>query len=245
MLIPRNWALRKRLLAHGQRPLWYLVAAMQIFCDFDGTITNRDSIVFLTEEFGGGEAFRLEVLDDIKMGRMSVFEAIERELATVKVGWQEAVASLTGAVHVDPTFAGFVDWCKEAGWPLTVLSSGMEPVVGLFVEQFGIPFFAHPVEVSREGWLYRRNPHHDKKTILRSAKEESGIVFIGDGTSDVAAVEYTDVLFAKQGQFLAEYCRAEGIPYYSFGDFREIQVALESLPSRRTTKTQSSPRVCG
>lgn len=56
---------------------------MQIFCDFDGTITNRDSIVFLTEEFGGGEAFRLEVLDDIKTGRMNIFEAIERELATV------------------------------------------------------------------------------------------------------------------------------------------------------------------
>ncbi len=218
---------------------------MQIFCDFDGTITNRDSIVFLTEEFGKGEAFRLEVLDDIKKGRMTVFEAIERELATVRVGWKEAVTSLREAVHVDPTFAGFVDWCKADGWPLTVLSSGMEPVVGLFVRDFNIPFYAHPVKVSQEGWIYRRNPHHDKKTILKSAKEKGEIVFIGDGTSDVAAIQYTDVLFAKQGQFLAEYCRAEGIPFYPFGDFQDIQGTLEGVLGVETTKAPKSPSMSG
>jgi len=229
------------LLAHGREALWYLVAAMQIFCDFDGTITNRDSIVFLTEEFGEGEAFRLEVLDDIKKGRMSVFEAIERELETVKVGWDEAVESLRKAVHVDPAFAGFVDWCRAEGFPLTVLSSGMEPVVRLFVGEFGIPFFAHPVEVSEEGWIYRRNPLHDKKAILKSAKQAGEIVFVGDGTSDVAAVDYTDVLLAKQGQFLAEYCGANGITFYPFEDFRDVQGTLESLSNLRTTKAPGIP----
>jgi 2,3-diketo-5-methylthio-1-phosphopentane phosphatase len=218
---------------------------MQIFCDFDGTITNRDSIVFLTEEFGGGEAFRLEVLDDIKTGRMTVFEAIERELATVKVGWEEAVASLKASVHVDPTFAGFVEYCREQGLPLTVLSSGMDPVVELFVDGFGIPFFAHPVEVSRAGWVYRRNPRHDKKTILKSAKKAGEIVFIGDGTSDVAAVPYSDILFAKRGQFLAEYCRDEGIHCHPFTDFRDVQRSLEGILGLTTTTTPRAPGVSG
>ena len=146
---------------------------------------------------------------------------------------------------MDPTFACFVDWCRDAGLPLTVLSSGMEPVVRLFVGEFGIPFFAHPLEVSQEGWAYRRNPQHDKKTILNSAKRAGEIVFIGDGTSDVAAVEYTDVLFAKQGQFLAEYCRDEGIPFHPFTDFRDVQVVLEDITGLRTTKAPGSPSFSG
>jgi 2,3-diketo-5-methylthio-1-phosphopentane phosphatase len=218
---------------------------MQIFCDFDGTITNRDSIVFLTEEFGGGEAFRLEVLDDIKTGRMTVFEAIERELATVKVGWEEAVASLKASVYVDPTFGGFVEYCSDRDLPLTVVSSGMEPVVELFVDGFGIPFLAHPVEVSRTGWAYRRNPRHDKKAILKSAKEAGEIVFIGDGTSDVAAVQYSDILFAKRGQFLAEYCRGEGVPYHPFTDFRDVQRTLDEIGGIETTETPRSPGFSG
>ena len=98
---------------------------MRIFCDFDGTITNRDSIVFLTEEFGEGVEFRVQILEEIKSGRVEVFEAIERELATVKVDWESAVERLSESVFMDPTFPGFVDWCKENDIPLTVVSSGM------------------------------------------------------------------------------------------------------------------------
>ena len=38
---------------------------LRVFCDFDGTITNLDSIVFLTERFGGGPDFRESILSKI------------------------------------------------------------------------------------------------------------------------------------------------------------------------------------
>ena len=63
---------------------------LQIFSDFDGTITNRDSIVFLTETFGAGPNLRNDIFEQIKSGELTVYEAIERELATVTVPWEEA-----------------------------------------------------------------------------------------------------------------------------------------------------------
>lgn len=199
----------------------------QVFCDFDGTITNRDSIVFLTERFGAGADFRAEMLEKIKTGELSVFEVIARELATISVGWDEAVAALKEHIKVDPSFPRFVDWCKEAGYPLEVLSSGMYPVVALFVSEFGLPFHAHRVTPDPDGWRFEKDELQDKCRILRSHSRDSGkIVYIGDGTSDLAVIPYVDVLFAKKGYFLFDYCSAKGIPFYAFDTFDEVRRQL-------------------
>jgi 2-hydroxy-3-keto-5-methylthiopentenyl-1-phosphate phosphatase len=204
---------------------------MRIYCDFDGTITNRDSIVFLTEYFGGGSEFREEVLAAIKEGSMSVFEAIRLEMATVKTSWENAAAVLREKIQVDPTFGNFVKWTRKSGFDLTVLSSGMEPVIELFLKDFQVPFRGHRVLPLETGWVYERNPEHDKERILKLAKEsiEGDIVFIGDGTSDLSAIPYADLLFAREGFYLSEYCQAESIPHMTFVNFSDIQEKLEKL----------------
>lgn len=204
---------------------------MQIFCDFDGTITNRDSIVFLTETFGAGEQFRLDILEAIKRGDITVFEAIERELETVKATWAEAVSALDESVWIDPDFPAFVTWCSERNFPLSIVSSGMAPVVEHYVGRFGVPVFAHPVTVDPAGWRYRRDERNDKKHLLAAASREKPLVFIGDGTSDVSAVPFADILFARAGFFLSEHCSQRGIAHYTFTSFREIRKQLDALLS--------------
>ena len=105
---------------------------LRVFCDFDGTITDRDSIVFLTESFGDGPDFREDVLLRIVSGEITVFEAIEHELATVRVQWEEALGVLLAEIRIDPFFESFVEWCRDQGVPLSILSSGMRPVVEAF-----------------------------------------------------------------------------------------------------------------
>jgi HAD superfamily phosphoserine phosphatase-like hydrolase len=199
---------------------------LQVFCDFDGTITSRDSIVFLTEYFGAGTKYRVEILDAIKSGSLTVTEAIQRELATVKVTWEEAKAALQDNISIDPSFPGFVQWCKEQGHALTVVSSGMKPVVDLFVGDLGIPRFAHSVDPSPQGWCYTREKENDKEVILGAARNNGSLVYIGDGTSDVAAIPFADTLFAKS--YLADYCNRNEIeffPYDSFDDVRQTLLA--------------------
>ncbi|MFZ0427616.1 MAG: MtnX-like HAD-IB family phosphatase [Acidobacteriota bacterium] len=202
---------------------------LRVFCDFDGTITDRDSIVFLTESFGGGADFREDVLLRIVSGEITVFEAIEHELATVRVQWEEALGVLLAEIRIDPFFESFVEWCRDQGVPLSILSSGMRPVVEAFVGRFDVPIFAHSVEFGPEGWRYRREAENDKPALLAAVPEGDEVVYIGDGTSDVAAIPLVDHLFAKEGRFLAEHCRANHIAFTPFRDFAEIRAAVAQL----------------
>lgn len=202
---------------------------LRVFCDFDGTITNRDSIVFLTERFGGGEAFREETLLKIVSGEWSVFEAIEREMATVSVSWEEALSVLRAEIQVDPHFGGFVDWCRDEGIPIAVLSSGMGPVVEAFVGKYDVPIFAHAVKIESSGWRYRRRPENDKAALLGALCEQDEVVYIGDGTSDVSVIPLVDHLMAKEGRFLAEHCRASGVKFVPFRDFSEIRNEVRKI----------------
>lgn len=202
---------------------------LRVFCDFDGTITNRDSIVFLTERFGGGSEFREDVLLKIVSKEMTVFEAIEHELATVCAEWEEALAVLQAEISVDPFFGDFVGWCRERGIPLSVLSSGMRPVVEAFVGRFNVPIFAHSVEIGAGGWRYRHEEQNDKRNLLDGLPEDDEIVYVGDGTSDVSVIPFVDRLFAKEGRFLAEYCRVNGVDFTSFRNFADIQAAMEKI----------------
>lgn len=201
---------------------------ISIFCDFDGTITSRDSIVFLTEFYGGGCGYRSAALARIESGEWSVHEAIEHELASVKISWEEAVPILQSEITMDPFFEGFVSWSRRQSLPLRVVSAGMRPVVELFLGHLGLEIYAHPVEISPDGWHYRTDPASMKVTVLKEAHGNAGsLVYIGDGTSDVCAIPYADHLFAKR--YLAEYCETNGVPYFPFDDFEDVKRQLKEI----------------
>ena len=55
------------------------------------------------------------------------------------------------------------------------------------------------------------------------------IVFIGDGVSDLPAAREADVLFARKGLRLEEYCIENQIPYIAFENFSEIKKEVEKI----------------
>jgi len=201
---------------------------IRIYCDFDGTITDRDTIVFLTERFGAGPEFRRKIVDRISNGEISVFEAVRRELETVHADWDTAVAALREAVHMDPYFEAFVAWCRSQGWEPAVVSSGMEPVVRLFLGHLKLPTAAHRVTPSPDGWRYEMVPEADKERILASLPAGDFVVYVGDGTSDVSVIPYVDLLFAKRGRYLDRWCKRHGVAAQSFESFREVREHLQS-----------------
>ena len=201
---------------------------ISVFCDFDGTITSHDSIVFLTERFGGGPGFRSGALARIKSGEWSVFEAIEHELASVTISWEEAARVLRSKIKVDSFFEDFVAWCNERSLRIQVVSSGMRPVVELFIGHLGLEIYAHPVTISPQGWHYQPDATVMKVPVLEEARRHTKrLIYVGDGTSDVCAIPYVDDLFAKR--YLADYCEANGVPYIPFDTFKDVQRELEAL----------------
>lgn len=199
---------------------------LQICTDFDGTITTRDTIVYVTERFGAGEEYRARIVNDIKLGRISVFEGISLELETVKVDWDTAVETLAEDVFLERGFEEFVEWSKLRRYPMTILSSGMTPVVELYTGHLDIPIYAHEMTVSPDGWKFAVIENHRKELVLESLGKKGTIVYIGDGTSDLAAIPYAGLLFARRGRYLEAYCREQRIPFIPYSDFVEVKDRL-------------------
>lgn len=214
-------------------------ARLHVFSDFDGTITARDTLVFLVERLGGGVRMR-EVTDRLaKEGKISLRQCIAGNMRSIRAPWADAVRLLRENIGIDPTFAGFARWCAARQVPLTVLSAGFAEIVGLYLSPAEFPALEvranRLVPDERKGWQCvfhdRSSFGHDKAEALREARRRGRYtVFIGDGISDRAPAEVSHEVFAKPD--LARYCDARGIHCHEIAAFEDV---TRSLAERLST----------
>jgi 2,3-diketo-5-methylthio-1-phosphopentane phosphatase len=202
---------------------------IHIFSDFDGTITEQDTIMFLTRRLGAGDAMVESIGHQIRSGEVSIRDGIAAEMHTIRAPFTEAERLLREHVRIDPGFPPFVEWCLGEEIPLTVLSGGFQQLLEIFLpadEYTRIDIRANRLNTEAEGgWLceFRDDtPYgHDKGAVLLEARARGQYtIFIGDGLSDRAAADVADEVFAKHT--LAEYCQAKGIFCHEFDDFAQI-----------------------
>lgn len=103
-------------------------------------------------------------------------------------------------------------------------------------------------------WRHDTPLGHDKaasiqeyRTIASSESEDGScplIVFVGDGVSDLAAAGEADVLFARAGLRLEEYCIQNKIPHFPFNTFADIKKEIIKITKedQRTTKGHGKPK---
>ena len=88
-------------------------------------------------------------------------------------------------------------------------------------------------------WRHDTDLGHDKALSVNEARAKAQsecppdemplIIFIGDGVSDLAAAREADVLFARRGLRLEEYCVEHGIAYTPFDTFTDIKREMERI----------------
>ncbi len=213
------------------------MAKLHIFSDFDGTITSKDTLVFLATTIGGGPRHVETIGRLIREGRMSLRDGIAAEMRGIRAPFDHAVNLLRERVTIDPGFPALARWCHANGVPLTVLSAGFHQIIDLFISPAEFP----AVEVlannlnpdEKTGWrcIFRDRTKfgHDKGAALRAARQRGEyIIFIGDGLSDRPGAEAADEVFAKHGLVL--YCRERGINYREFDTFEDILKQILSQP---------------
>lgn len=59
--------------------------------------------------------------------------------------------------------------------------------------------------------------------------------YAGDGVSDLSAAKETDLLFAKKGHDLVNYCVRENVPFEVFEDWSSILSTVQSIVTGKTT----------
>lgn len=228
--------------------------------DFDGTIFMQDTGHVLFDSYGCGEE-RRQILDEqIKTGERSFRDVSEEMWGSLRVPFEDGFAVMEKTLEIDPDFQKFHRFCIDNNIPFNVISAGLKPVLRKVLDKFlgeeeskRIQIVANEAEISEDGslwkpvWRHDTELGHDKALSITEARElaqlecEDGtiplIVFIGDGVSDLPAARQADVLFARRGLRLEEYCVEHKIPYIPFDTFADIQKEVEKIAEEDQAKT--------
>ena len=213
---------------------------MKTLCaiDFDGTVTTCDVVDELLRRYAKGKDWtRAE--EAWRKGEIASDICLTRQLASVRLSDAELKKFLK-AIPLDPGFSLLVNFLRRKKIPLVILSDGFDLFIRKILSAKGfsrIPFRSNRL-LHRSGALDPEFPYkngcrrcaHCKKDALRALRTKAQrIVFIGDGLSDVCALENADHVFAK-GK-LAAHCREEGIAFRHFRNLGDVRKALDLEPS--------------
>ena len=203
---------------------------MQLVIDWDGTVTERDTLLLTLQHFIEPALFeRMETeLDaELEAGTMTLREVMQREFALLTVPLDDVVAFLLERARVRPGFAQLVQRFD----PLILSSSfheTIEPVLAR--ENVTARVRANRVDARPDGWRIRWLSDAGCAACGEACKRASlpsgAFAYAGDGYSDRCAAIAADRVFARDG--LARYLGERGVPYEPFTDFHDITAALSA-----------------
>ena len=200
------------------------MAERTLIVDWDGTITERDSLLMVLEQFGDWEECE-RLGEELFAGKITLREEIERQFATVHAPQEEVVAWAVENVRVRPGLHELA-----ALHPL-VVSSGFHELIDPVLEREGVhvELQANRIEASPNGWrpIWRELPVCSVcgQPCKRSSFPAGGeVVYVGDGYSDRCGALAADRIFARRG--LAAYLEEQGVAYEPFDDLHTVAAAL-------------------
>jgi 2-hydroxy-3-keto-5-methylthiopentenyl-1-phosphate phosphatase len=203
---------------------------MRLVLDWDGTVTEVDSLHLVLERFGDVDVYR-RVEDDL--GRsLTLHEVIAVEFETVRAPLAEVVEFLLDVVRIRPGFRELVAQHRPV-----VVSAGFHELIEPVLAREGVEveLLANRVEPRPDGWRVRFRDEAScadcGEACKRGALPHGEVVYVGDGYSDRCAALRADRVFARDG--LAAYLDARGVSYEAFDDFRDVASLLESPAGSR------------
>jgi 2-hydroxy-3-keto-5-methylthiopentenyl-1-phosphate phosphatase len=199
---------------------------VRLVLDWDGTVTEVDTLHLVLQEFGDHEIY--ERVEGALGSTMTLNEVIAAEFETVTTPLGEVVDWLLETTRVR---AGFAELAREQS-PL-IVSSGfhetIEPLLGREGVLEAVELRANRLDPRPDGWRVRFRADHECGTCGEPCKrkdlpDDGEVAFVGDGYSDRCAALAADRVFARDG--LAEWLRSRDVPFEPFSDFRELAALL-------------------
>ncbi|MGI5921581.1 MAG: MtnX-like HAD-IB family phosphatase [Syntrophomonadaceae bacterium] len=207
---------------------------LMVFADFDGTITVEDVCGAMVVRYAG-EGW--EKINQLWVdGVISTEECAQKTLDLMDVSPEE-LEILFNQAEIDKTFPDFLEWLKEHGFPLSIVSDGYDNYIKLILQKNGLnlPYYANHLDYNN-GWKIKCSylfTDCQKCGVCKTKIIESLLlpgytsVYVGDGYSDICPADKCDILFAKK--YLAAYCEKEGIPFYPYNNFGDVKKKLKEL----------------
>lgn len=219
---------------------------MLIICDFDGTVTARDTNSALARRFAP-DAYA-DVEGRLASRELTLREVLSAEFSSVTVGLDRVLEEALEIPFRDG-FEQFLDAADAQGAHVVLLSSGFRQVIEPMLAREGlagrIDLLANDIELDEDGGriAWRELPtcelcgepckRHDVARLRREhAADGETVAFVGDGMSDRCGAESADVVLARDG--LARYLDERDAPYEPWDDFHDVADVLGLDDARRS-----------
>lgn len=222
-----------------------MLSRWTVLCDFDGTIALEDVTDSLLLRFGQPGWDVLEA--DWRAGRIGSRECMAGQVALLDCSRDELCDHLA-TVAIDSHFPTFVAAVQSLGWPLTVVSDGLDFAITEVLRRHGLaglPVVAnHLVAAGDRRWRLEF-PHAQSDCLSRSGNckcararapslaSGSAVLMIGDGASDFCVAGQADLTFARKR--LLEHCLDNSLRHRPVADFQQALALLPALESLSAT----------
>ena len=205
-----------------------------VFSDFDGTITEHDTLDAVQDVYGPAD-WR-EHYARLRRDGVSSRDVTRRILEDVTASPKQ-VEKLIATIGIRPGFEEFVRLVRLQGYEFIIQSEGIDLSIKAILHARGlddIPYFTNRFVINDEG---RPSTAHDHSHpdcpvcgnckashLIEARRGGAAIVYLGDAGTDRCPAMLADVVFARSE--LAEWCALKKVPFIPFEDFRDIQREL-------------------
>lgn len=216
----------------GQSTFKASTLPIDVFVDFDGTIAPDDPTDSLFARFA--DPYWQEIEAEWQQGLITSSEAMARQVRLIRAT-PEDITRFLQDMKIDPAFPEFVRLCQSHGARVTVVSDGMDLLVGTVLEaaDLDLPFYANKLEWQGGDRWALRFPYMRSDCRMRMGNCKcaharfmglGANVMVGDGRSDFCIAERCDLVLAK-GK-LATHCHQNGLDYVAVSGFAEANAAM-------------------
>jgi 2-hydroxy-3-keto-5-methylthiopentenyl-1-phosphate phosphatase len=206
-----------------------------IQCDFDGTATRDDVSFMLLDAFAKGDwrAINKQYTD----GKITVGQFNEGAFGLVKAGKKVMLDYIKDRAKLRPGFKDFVNLCQKKGIRLVIVSNGLDFYIKNILEKNGLKGLEYHAAETRfysTGLKVRYigpdasvvDSAYKDKYVNYYLKEGYRVIYIGNGTSDLAPARISHQIFATES--LLEHCQRSGVTCIPFTSFLEINRVIKS-----------------
>lgn len=218
----------------------------KIYIDFDGTITTKDVGEHMFLKFGEPEKCKT-IISKWLDGELNSKEVWIQLCATIRNFDGSEFDEFLKNFSIDPYFNSFVEYSKNNEFPIQILSDGLDFYIDKIAKReklTDLNFYCNKLTFDSKNNLIPLFPYTDEECdkcanckrnhILNSSSDEDITIYIGDGWSDTCAAEHCDFIFAKRS--LLKYCEQNGLPYFPFKTFADVQKIVEQLRLKKKIK---------
>ncbi|MBU1319801.1 MAG: MtnX-like HAD-IB family phosphatase [candidate division Zixibacteria bacterium] len=206
-----------------------------LFIDFDGTIAVQDVGNRFFTTFSGGRS--IPIVEKWIRREITSVECLEAEAELITAAEDELV-EFSKQFEIDSGFELLHALCAKNDIPIRVVSDGLDIYINAIMKKHGfehVPVMANR-GVFRNGRLKIDFPHLDGScghcanckgaAIRKHARAGGKSIFVGDGYSDLCAIDEADYLFAKAD--LATYLNQSNKSFLSFETLYDVRDYIEN-----------------